>query len=428
MDSSTAAAAVSSILPGAGSSVGVTVAGSPTAEEDSSSSRKNSRSSSGGGSKQQQKKKFVGVRQRPSGRWVAEIKDSTQKLRLWLGTFDNAEDAARAYDDAARALRGANTRTNFKLPGNASGRFSKATRMLLQRVAMRSSGSEALKENQALIASDNNNPGAVAVAGAFPHGLYHAAGGSSSDSSPMQSFSSQQVPGKDKLAAVDPGKSIAPRALQQHQFYGTSPFGGGFQSPALATQQQIHSKSVYGAFIEKLGKVPRPPPPPPAKHDLPYVNGYHGPLMSENERAPQETTMMMEFQDDQGGSGGEDYIFKSYSATSSRFMSPSIRVPPSDRYKVAPSIHVYNTAAQAAAAAAADLSDSDALIQAPNIRGSESPIILNKDDPMVSAVPAAAMAISSCDSVSPGPSTPSGEEEESSSFWSYFDQALCAVT
>ncbi|KAK1420173.1 hypothetical protein QVD17_21549 [Tagetes erecta] len=58
-------------------------------------------------------RKFVGVRQRPSGRWVAEIKDSSQKVRLWLGTYDTAEEAAQAYDEAARALRGENTRTNF---------------------------------------------------------------------------------------------------------------------------------------------------------------------------------------------------------------------------------------------------------------------------------------------------------------------------
>ncbi|PKA53663.1 Ethylene-responsive transcription factor RAP2-11 [Apostasia shenzhenica] len=55
----------------------------------------------------------MGVRQSPSGRWVAEIKGTTQKIRLWLGTFDTAETAARAYDAAACLLRGSNTRTNF---------------------------------------------------------------------------------------------------------------------------------------------------------------------------------------------------------------------------------------------------------------------------------------------------------------------------
>ncbi|KAG5037061.1 hypothetical protein AAZX31_07G075000 [Glycine max] len=58
-------------------------------------------------------RRFIGVRQRPSGRWVAEIKDSSQHVRLWLGTYDTPEEAARAYDEAARALRGENARTNF---------------------------------------------------------------------------------------------------------------------------------------------------------------------------------------------------------------------------------------------------------------------------------------------------------------------------
>ncbi|PKA49011.1 Ethylene-responsive transcription factor RAP2-11 [Apostasia shenzhenica] len=64
--------------------------------------------------------KFVGVRQRPSGRWVAEIKDTTQKIRMWLGTFETAEAAARAYDEAACLLRGANTRTNFSTRRSAA--------------------------------------------------------------------------------------------------------------------------------------------------------------------------------------------------------------------------------------------------------------------------------------------------------------------
>ncbi|XP_024989506.1 ethylene-responsive transcription factor RAP2-11 [Cynara cardunculus var. scolymus] len=69
--------------------------------------------SKGRGKNSSNNNKFVGVRQRPSGRWVAEIKDTTQKIRMWLGTFETAEEAARAYDEAACLLRGSNTRTNF---------------------------------------------------------------------------------------------------------------------------------------------------------------------------------------------------------------------------------------------------------------------------------------------------------------------------
>ncbi|KAK3040887.1 hypothetical protein RJ639_027882 [Escallonia herrerae] len=62
-------------------------------------------------------RRFLGVRQRPSGRWVAEMKDSSQKLRLWLGTLDKAEEAALAYDSAVRLLRGSNAKTNFTHDG-----------------------------------------------------------------------------------------------------------------------------------------------------------------------------------------------------------------------------------------------------------------------------------------------------------------------
>ncbi|GAB2267505.1 hypothetical protein Dimus_002486 [Dionaea muscipula] len=57
--------------------------------------------------------RYKGVRKRRWGKWVSEIRLPNSRERIWLGSYDSAEKAARAFDAAQFCLRGRSARFNF---------------------------------------------------------------------------------------------------------------------------------------------------------------------------------------------------------------------------------------------------------------------------------------------------------------------------
>lgn len=111
--------------------------------------------------------KYKGVRKRKWGKWVSEIRLPNSRERIWLGSYETPEKAARAFDAALFCLRGRDAKFNFPenppseldvtVPGPEGARARSLTPQEIQAIAARFANEEPPRSSVDHANSSNNN-------------------------------------------------------------------------------------------------------------------------------------------------------------------------------------------------------------------------------------------------------------------------------